>query len=74
MPADAKVYLSGRETNATGPVREFSTTTLPEGSSWENYNVRVVSNGQTKEETVTIKAGETRELSFDFPAKVASAR
>jgi uncharacterized protein (TIGR03000 family) len=75
VPADAKVYLSGKETSSTGAVREFSTTTLAEGSSWENYVVRAVSQGVTKEQTVSIKAGESRELTFDFgSAEVASAR
>jgi uncharacterized protein (TIGR03000 family) len=75
VPADAKVYLSGKETSSTGAVREFSTTSLTEGSSWNNYVVRAVSQGVTKEQTVSIKAGETRELTFDFgSAEVASAR
>ncbi|HEY2146348.1 MAG TPA: TIGR03000 domain-containing protein [Pirellulales bacterium] len=74
VPADAKVYLSGKETTSTGTSREFTTTTLPEGSTWDNYTVRVVSNGQTKEETISLTGGEARELTFDFDAKVASAR
>jgi uncharacterized protein (TIGR03000 family) len=75
VPADAKVYLSGKETSSTGPVREFSTTTLAEGSSWDNYTVRVVSQGETKEQTISLKSGESRELNFDFgTAEVASTR
>jgi uncharacterized protein (TIGR03000 family) len=75
VPSDAKVFLSGKETNSTGPVREFSTTALAEGSTWDNYTVRVVSQGETKEQTISLKAGESRELSFDFgAAEVASAR
>ncbi len=74
VPADAKVYLSGKETTSTGTSREFSTTNLNEGASWDNYTVRVVSNGETKEETISLKAGEIRELTFDFDSKVASAR
>jgi uncharacterized protein (TIGR03000 family) len=75
VPSDAKVYLSGKETSSTGPVREFSTTTLAEGASWDNYTIRVVSNGQTKEQTISLKSGENRELTFDFDAaEVASTR
>src|SRR5260221_14739421 len=75
VPADAKVYLSGKETSTTGPIREFSTTSLSEGASWDNYSIRVVSNGQTKEQTISLNAGETRELTFDFgAAEVASTR
>jgi len=75
VPADAKVYLSGKETSSTGPVREFSTTSLNDGESWDNYTVRVVSNGETKEQTISLKAGDSRELTFDFKtAEVASSR
>jgi uncharacterized protein (TIGR03000 family) len=74
VPADAKVYLSDKETSSVGPTREFTTTALAEGAAWDNYTVRVVSNNETKEETISLKGGETRELTFDFDAKVASAR
>ncbi len=75
VPADAKVYLSGKETSSTGPVREFSTTTLADGASWDNYTIRVESNGQSKEQTISLKSGENRELTFDFDAaEVASTR
>ena len=74
VPADAKVYLSGAETSSTGTDREFITTRLAAGSAWENYTVRVVSGGETREQTLTLKAGDNRELTFDFSApKVASA-
>ena len=42
VPDDAKLYLSGHETQATGPVREFSTTKLPAGSEWSTYQIRAV--------------------------------
>jgi uncharacterized protein (TIGR03000 family) len=79
VPADAKVYLSGRETATPGEVREFITTRLPAGTNWENYNVRVTveRDGQTvaQERTITLKSGEAQELSFDLDApKVASAK
>ena len=74
VPAGAKVYLSGLETNSTGPDREFVTTKLAEGSAWDNYTVRVVSGGETREQTLTLKAGDSRELTFSFGTeKVASA-
>lgn len=74
VPADAKVYLSGKETTSTGATREFTTTGLAEGATWDNYTVRVVSNGETKEKTISLAGGETQELTFSFDAKVASAR
>ena len=39
-----------------------------EGASWDNYTIRVVSNSQTKEQTISLKSGESRELTFDFGA------
>ena len=72
VPADARVYLAGQETRSGGEVREFTTTKLPAGSQWDNYTIQVVlsKDGRdlTKEQTITLKAGETKELSFDFGA------
>ena len=74
VPADAKVFLAGMETNSTGTDREFVTTKLAAGSAWDHYTVRVVRGGETREQTLTLKAGDSRELTFDFSAvKVASA-
>ena len=49
MPADAKVFLAGNESKSTGANREFVTTKLAAGQSWDNYTVRVelMRNGQT---------------------------
>ena len=75
VPDDAKLYLAGRETKATGPVREFTTKKLPAGSEWATYAVRAVieRDGQqvVREQTVSLKAGESREVSFDFSNEVA---
>ncbi|HWB09715.1 MAG TPA: TIGR03000 domain-containing protein [Pirellulales bacterium] len=72
VPADARVYLSGNETHSSGEVRTFSTTKLAAGESWGNYVVRVEvdRNGRTlsKEETIAINGGETRDLAIDFDA------
>jgi uncharacterized protein (TIGR03000 family) len=72
VPADAKVYLSGKETKSIGPVREFITTKLAPGDSWADYVVRVEidRNGRTltKEETISIEAGQSRQVTFDFDA------
>jgi uncharacterized protein (TIGR03000 family) len=71
VPAEAKVYLAGKETTLTGDVRKFTTTRLPMGQQWTNYAVRVEveRDGQklAKEEMVSIKAGESREVTIDFP-------
>jgi uncharacterized protein (TIGR03000 family) len=74
VPADAMVYLAGMETSSTGADREFITTKLAAGSAWDHYTVRVVSGGESREQTLTLKAGDTRELTFNFGVeKVASA-
>lgn len=70
VPADAKVFLAGRETSSTGEVRQFSTTRLADGQQWASYPVRIEweHDGQTltREQTVSLEAGETRVLSFGF--------
>ncbi len=79
VPADAKVFLGGNETSATGEVRTFSTSGLTAGQEWSNYKVRVemVRNGEkvVREEVITLKAGDARTLRFDLDnEKVANAR
>lgn len=78
VPADAKVYLSGNETQGGGEVRTFSTSKLAAGESWGSYvvKVEVERNGRTlsREEMVDIKGGDDLDLSVDFDAtQVASA-
>ncbi len=79
VPANAKVYLAGNPTKATGETRVFRTTSLSSGKSWSDYTIKVEfeQDGKTvtREETITLGAGETKELSFDFDSeKVADAR
>ena len=79
VPEGAKVFLSGNATNATGETRVYRTKALKAGEAWENYIVRVshVVNGQTltKEQQISLNAGDDRELSFDFnDASLADAR
>jgi uncharacterized protein (TIGR03000 family) len=70
VPADAKVYLAGSETTLTGEQRKFTTTRLPMGQQWANYTVRVEvdRDGEklAKEEKISLQAGESREVAFDF--------
>jgi uncharacterized protein (TIGR03000 family) len=78
VPADAKVYLAGHETTSTGEVREFSTTKLDGDKAWKAYPVRVEyqRDGRTltREQVVTIEAGQSKEVTFDFDApEVAQA-
>lgn len=78
VPADAKVFLAGRETKSTGELREFTTTRLAPGASWSDYVVRIELNrdGQTltKDATLSLTAGETRELNVDFDAQSVAQR
>ncbi len=79
VPEDAKVTLGGAETSATGTVRVFSTKTLPKGQQWSDYKVVVTldreGNKLSKEQTISLKSGDTRDLTFDFDeAKVAVAQ
>jgi uncharacterized protein (TIGR03000 family) len=72
VPADAKLFLAGQETRSTGAVREFVTRQLSGGDEWSTYTVRAVieRDGQTvsKDQTISLKAGEEREVRFDFDA------
>ena len=70
VPAGAKVYLAGNPTKAQGEVRVFRTTGLSTGKNWSDYTVRVEleQDGRTvtKEKTISLQAGESQELTFDF--------
>ena len=70
VPLDAKVSLAGRVTKGGGTVRVFSTSGLEAGKEWSNYKVVVTldRNGETltKEQIISLKAGDRRDLRFDF--------
>lgn len=78
VPADAEVYLSGRETKQTGEVRRYTTTRLSPGDAWEDYVVRVTleRNGKTlsQERTITLVGGQPQQLEFAFAAAPAKNR
>ncbi len=70
VPADAKITLAGVETKQTGETRQFATTRLATGQTWDGYKVVVELNkdGQTLHEERTLKlvGGEAQELSINF--------
>jgi len=70
VPADAKLYLAGKETRSSGPVRQFITSKIQPGQGWTKYTVRAViyRGGKeiSREQTISLKAGDSRELAFDF--------
>jgi uncharacterized protein (TIGR03000 family) len=78
VPKDSKVYLSGNETRSTGSVREFTTTQLATGQTWQQYEIRVESeqHGQPVVQTkvVTLTGGQTQEVAFDFDAPQIASR
>lgn len=70
VPADAKITLAGVDTKQSGELRQFATTRLAAGQTWDGYKVAVElnKNGQTLHEERTIKlvGGEDQELSINF--------
>jgi uncharacterized protein (TIGR03000 family) len=70
VPADAKVILSGVETKQTGEVRQFATSRLSEGQSWNDYKVVVETtrDGQTlrEERTLNLTGGQDQDLTVAF--------
>lgn len=70
VPEDAQVTLAGNRTKATGNLRMFTTTSLPEGQAWQDYKIVVTSQVDGKKvvrsKSIDLKAGETVDLTFDF--------
>jgi uncharacterized protein (TIGR03000 family) len=70
VPADAKISLAGVDTKQSGETRQFATTRLAAGQTWDGYKVVVEmnKNGQTLHEERTIKlvGGEAQDLSINF--------
>jgi uncharacterized protein (TIGR03000 family) len=77
VPADAQVFLAGRETAATGTVRRFSTSQVPAGGVWKDYTIRAAIRRDGRllelEQTVSVAAGESRQVTFDFDAERVAA-
>jgi uncharacterized protein (TIGR03000 family) len=75
VPANAKVYLAGNPTKATGETRVFRTTSLSNGKSWNDYTIKVEieKDGKTitREEKISLGAGETKELTFEGAVRTA---
>lgn len=75
VPADAKVTLGGNATIGSGTERTFRTSKLAGSKEWTNYVVQVTVGSVTQEKTITLKAGDTQTLSFDFDnQQIADAR
>jgi uncharacterized protein (TIGR03000 family) len=72
VPEEAKVFLADKETQSKGPQRQFTTSRLSTENEWADYPVRVelTRDGKTevREMQVSLKAGDTREITIDFDA------
>jgi uncharacterized protein (TIGR03000 family) len=78
VPEDAKLILAGSPTTSTGAVRVFATDGLKPGQAWSNYTilVQLELGGRTlsKQETITLHAGEDRTLEFNFDQEQVASR
>ena len=76
VPADAKVWLAGNATGSTGETRQFETSMLAAGQSWQGYEIRVATSVDGREQIVSkvidLAAGDSVELSIDPTAGLAS--
>lgn len=72
VPANARVTLCGKTTNAQGDSRHFSTTKLEPGQVWNDYTIEVAfeSNGKVvrQEKKINMIGGESYQLTFEFDA------
>jgi uncharacterized protein (TIGR03000 family) len=77
VPADAKVWLAGNVTSSTGELRQFETTNLSAGQTWKNYEIRVVTvvdgREQATSKVIELAAGQSLELAIDPAQRTANA-
>jgi len=66
VPAEAKVLLAGHETSTPGETREYISSHLAAGQSWDNYQIEVRLGEKTVSRTITLRGGENQELTFDL--------
>ena len=78
LPEDAELTIAGAKTRSKGSERKFTTRKLKQGQTWNNYKVVVIVNrdGQrvTREQSIELRAGEDRTLTFDFDLEQVAAR
>jgi len=76
VPADAKVWLAGNPTSSAGVVRHFETAGLSAGQVWRNYEIKVTTVVDGREETVSkvidLAAGDRVEFALN-PAAAPTA-
>lgn len=77
VPADAEVWLAGNATRSSGVTRTFETTDLAAGDVWQQYEIRVVTavdgRDQIESKTIDLAAGDEVEISFTATDVLADA-
>lgn len=70
VPENARVSLAGNDTSSSGSVRQFTTTLLKRGEKWDDYRIVVTvdQDGRQlrREQTISLAAGDSRDVRFDF--------
>ena len=65
-------------TDSSGSTRTFETSSLPAGSAWQDYEIRVVTKQNGRENVLSkvihLAAGDTVELSFEETDFIADTR
>ncbi|QDU88355.1 hypothetical protein Pla175_17300 [Pirellulimonas nuda] len=74
VPEGASITLAGAPTKQTGAEREFSTTRLANGQTWEDYRVQVELDGVVQQRTITLRGGDSQELVFNFGGDQIAAK
>jgi uncharacterized protein (TIGR03000 family) len=76
VPEGAKVWIEGQPTAKEGAVREFQTSALEAGETWEGYEVKValVVDGQaiTTTKRIDLIGGKAIDLTIDPAAALAA--
>jgi uncharacterized protein (TIGR03000 family) len=66
VPAGAKVFVEDRVTTQTGTERHFETAALQAGRSY-TYTLRAEQDQNSQTKKVTVRAGETVQVTFTWP-------
>lgn len=77
LPAEAKLMVDGNATRSTSDRRTFTTPALEAGETFV-YSLRaeIVVNGEVAVQTqdVTVRSGETTQVSFTFASQGVASR
>ncbi len=78
VPHNARLNLAGKRAKAQGPIRYFSTRSLKQGQTWDDYTVEISYevDGKvvTESKSIPVTAGESHEIRFDQAIDRVAAR